>query len=301
MKKLPKVVVILGPTASGKSALAVEMALKFGGEIISADSRQVYKGLDIGTGKVTAEEMKSIPHHLLDTSLANHRVTVVEWKEKAKKALNEIISRGKLPIICGGTGFYIQSIVDNVILPEVTADEKMREGLEKMSDAELMEELKKADARRAGEMDPKNRRRLIRALEIARTLGHVPKIENSQSPDFDFLQIGLILSDKILKEKIVKRLVQRIDGGMLEEIENLHKNGLSYERMEELGLEYKYVSYFLNGKIASRAGLIEILSAKIWQYARRQKTWWRKDTRIKWFEPGEVEKIEAEIREFLKL
>ncbi|MCX6716305.1 MAG: tRNA (adenosine(37)-N6)-dimethylallyltransferase MiaA [Candidatus Taylorbacteria bacterium] len=299
MKKLPKVLVILGPTASGKSALAVEMALKFGGEIISADSRQVYKGLDIGTGKVTAEEMKGVPHHLLDISDASHRVSVVEWKEKAKKAMDEIISRGKLPIICGGTGFYIQSIVDNITLPEVTADEKMREELEKMSDGELMEELKKTDARRASEMDPKNRRRLIRALEIARALGHVPKIENSPSPDFDFLQIGLTLPDKILKEKIVKRLVQRIDGGMLEEIKNLHKNGLSYERMEELGLEYRYVSYFLKGKISSKDELVEILSAKIWQYARRQKTWWRKDARIKWFEPGEAEKIEGVIREFL--
>ena len=138
----PKILVILGPTASGKTALSVELAKKFNGEIISADSRQVYKGMDVGTGKVTKREMKGIPHHLLDVADPRKRFTVADFKRQAEKAINEILSRGKLPIICGGTGYYIQAVVDGITPPEVPPDKKLRSELEKKSADELFKILK---------------------------------------------------------------------------------------------------------------------------------------------------------------
>ncbi len=284
-----KVLVILGPTASGKSDLAVKLALKYNGEVISADSRQVYKGLDIGTGKITKKETRGVPHHLLDISSPKKVVSVVAWKELAEKAVEDILSRGKLPIICGGTGFYIQSIVDNIVYPDVLPNKILREKLNKKTTDELVKLLKKLDPKRLRSIDQKNRVRLIRAIEIAKELGVVPKIKKVK-PKYEFIQIGIKTNDAELKEKIQKRLVSRMKKGMVQEAKNLHKKGLSWKRMRELGLEYRYLADYLENKI-NKQELNECIVSGNWQYAKRQITWFKRDERIKWFDVKNTGKV----------
>ena len=168
-EKKQKIIVILGPTASGKSGLAVKLAKKIDGEIISADSRQVYKGMDIGTGKIIKKEMFGIPHYLLDIKNPKKQFTVMEFKKLAEKKIAEILKKKKIPIICGGTGFYINSVVDDIDFPEIKPDKKLRKELEKKPTEELFKILKKLNPTRAKNIDSKNKRRLIRAIEIART------------------------------------------------------------------------------------------------------------------------------------
>ncbi len=292
-----KILVILGPTATGKSDLAVKLAIKFNGEVISADSRQVYKGLDIGAGKITKKEMGGIPHHLLDVTNPKKTFTVVDWKKQTENKIDEILSRGKLPIVCGGTGFYIQSIVDGIILPEVTPNPKLRKDLGKKSLDELIKILKKMDPERLKNIDTKNPVRLIRAIEIATSLGKVPKLIKNKTP-YEILQIGLDSKDVILKNKINARIISRMKKGMLKESVNLHKNGLSFKRMESLGLEYRLLSQLIQKQI-NKKEFIEKLQNEIWQYVKRQRTWFRRDKKIKWFEPEEAVKIEKVIHSFL--
>lgn len=276
----PKILVILGPTASGKSDLAVRLAKKLNGEVISADSRQVYKGLNIGSGKITKKEMKGVPHHLLDVASPKKRFTVNDYQKLAYKAINNVLARNKLPIICGGTGFYIQSIVDGIILPDVDPQMKLREKLNKLSTLELFEKLKRLDAQRSKTVDKNNRPRLIRAIEIATVLGKTEKTK--VEPLYDPLQIGITYSSlDILQKRIKKRLLQRFNLCMIDEVKNLHKKGLSWKRMEELGLEYRYISLYLQGKITKQK-MIDQLNLKIFQYAKRQMTWFKRDSRIYW-------------------
>jgi tRNA dimethylallyltransferase len=299
----PKLLVIVGPTASGKSDLAVQLAKKFNGEVISADSRQVYTGLDIGTGKITTTEMQGIPHHLLDIASPHDRLTAIDWKILAEKSIDDIISKGKLPIICGGTGFYISTLIDDLGFPDVEADTDEQKELESRSVDDLFKELKKVDPARSSTIDPKNKRRLARAIIIARKLGAVPPVTKPAESRYNTLMIGLKLPDDELRGRIHKRLISRLDSGMIEEARRLHTappegSGLSYERMEELGLEYRYLAYLLKKEL-TREGLIEKLSTKIWQYAKRQMGWFKRDARINWFAPSEVESINNIVQTFL--
>ncbi len=280
----PRLLVILGPTASGKSSLAVELAQKYNGEVVSADSRQVYKGLDLGTGKITPAEMQGVPHHLLDVADPATTFTVSDFKLLAEKAIDDIIARGKLPILCGGTGFYIQAVVDNVTLPEVPPNDALRNELETKTAEELFERLQKMDPDRAADLDHHNKRRLIRAIEIAEALGKVPKLESESqknSGKCDTFQIGIETPDDELKKNIHARILSRIDTGMIKEVAALHKNGLSWERLDDLGLEYRYISKHLQGEL-SKDELIAMLDLKIWQYVKRQRTWFKRDERIQW-------------------
>ena len=239
-----KIIVILGPTASGKSALAVKLAKKINGEIISADSRQVYKGLNIGSGKITKKEMSGVHHHCLDIVSPKKVFTVADFKKCAEKAIEKIFAKNKTPIIIGGTGLYIQALVDNIVLPEVKPDWKLRKKLEKKTTEEMFRALEKLDPDRAKNIDAKNPRRLIRAIEIAKALGKVPNLETKRQ-SWETIQIGIKLSDKKLKENINKRLIYRLKKGMIAEAKKLHAQGLSWKRMDELGLEYKYLAKFL--------------------------------------------------------
>lgn len=284
-----KILVILGPTAVGKSDLAVELAKQYDGEVISADSRQVYKGLDIGTGKITKKEMRGVPHHLLDVISPKKVFSVELWKKQTEVAIKDIISRGKLPIICGGTGFYIQSIVDNITLPDVPADPTLRKKLALKSVEELFKILKKLDPKRAKNIDSKNPVRLIRAIEIAQALGSVPKAKKAKS-EYDFIQIGLTLPAPILHERIHARMLSRMKKGMIAEAEKLHTGGLSYKRMEALGLEYRYLALYLQKKLPKKE-MLERLEIEIRQYARRQMQWFKRDARIKWFEPRDTKEL----------
>lgn len=293
----PKIIVILGPTASGKSDLAVSLAQKYDGEILSADSRQVYTGLDIGTGKITKKEMQGIPHHMLDVISPKKTFTVQEFKDISEKIIEDILKRHKVPIICGGTGFYIQAIVDNITFPNVPPNQILRRKLQHKTSQQLFLQLKKLDPVRAQAIDKHNPVRLMRAIEIALTLGNVPKAQSK--PRFNALQIGIQTDDKKLKEKIHTRLLSRFEAGMIEEAEKLHRKGVSWKRMLELGLEYRYLALYLTEKI-SKEEMIQKLETEIWHYAKRQKVWFKRDKRIKWVTLAETKKIEKEINSFLK-
>jgi len=312
-----KLIVILGPTASGKTGLSIKLAKKFNGEIISADSRQVYKGLDIGTGKIEKDRpnnkqiktnnkrifvkdlvlfgknssayiAEEIPHHLLDIASPKRRFTVAQFQKIAFKKIKEIQGRSKLPFLVGGTGFYIKSIVDEILLPEVKPNWKLRKKLERKNTDELFLMLKKLDAKRAETIDSKNPRRLIRAIEIVRankktilTTLWTNSHKLAHSFKFDSLQIGIKKSPDELKNLIKKRLEKRLRQGMTYEVKNLNREGLSWKRLEELGLEYRYVAQYLQGKLTYKQ-MVEILEKEIWHFVKRQMTWFKKDKRIYW-------------------
>jgi len=283
MKKIlnKKLIVVLGPTASGKSELAIGLAKKFNGEIVSVDSRQVYKGMDIGTGKVTKKEMQGIPHYLLDVASPKRRFAVVQYRKLALKAINNIFKKGGVPILCGGTGFYIQAVVDGILIPEVKPDWKLRKKLEEKNTEQLYSLLKKLDPRRAKNIDKKNPRRLIRAIEIIEKTGKaVPDFKTNPLP-YPVLFLGIKKTPAELKTLIKKRLLKRLKIGMVKEVENLHKSGLSWKRLEEFGLEYRQVVRYLGKKI-NYSEMIKILQKEIEHYAKRQMTWFKRDNRIKW-------------------
>ena len=272
-----KLVVIVGPTAVGKSDYAVKYAKKHNGEVISADSRQVYKGLDIGTGKITKNEMRGVPHHLLDIANPKKQFNVGKYKELVEKAIADISSRGKLPIICGGTGFYIDAVVKNISYPDVPHNNKLRKKFSTKSASELFLILKKLDrafALKLNNSEKNNTHRLIRSIEIATALGKIPKI-NKGKLLYEITWIKLSLPKEELQKRINNRLLKRIKQGMIKEVENLHRNGLSWKRMDELGLEYRYISLFLQNKI-SKEEMVKLLQTEIWHYAKRQILWFSK-------------------------
>ncbi|MEK7514369.1 MAG: tRNA (adenosine(37)-N6)-dimethylallyltransferase MiaA [Patescibacteria group bacterium] len=295
---MKKLLVILGPTASGKSALAVELARKFDGEVVSADSRQVYKDLNLASGKITPEETKGVPHHLIDVTAITRVFSVEEFRKLAIKKIDEIWKQGKLPILCGGSGFYIQAIVDNPDIPKVLPNQKLRETLSKKSLEELGALLASMDMKRFQSIDQKNPRRLVRAIEIATALGKVPRLKK-KGIEAELLQIGIKTDNEILKKNIGKRLIDRFEKGMIEEIKALHAQGVSWERLEELGLESRFIALYIQGKMTEEEMKKKLL-LESWKYAKRQKTWFKKDERIKWFDIDEKKKIKKEISVFLK-
>ncbi len=198
----------------------MKIAKLINGEVISADSRQVYKGLDVGTGKITKKEMKGIPHHLLDVAEPKKKFTVALYKKLADKTIREILGRGKTPIICGGTGFYLDAVTSGVVLPEVPPNPKLRKILEKKSIEELFKILKKLDSNRAKNIDAKNKVRLVRAIEIAKHLGKVPPIKQ-EKPKYHFIKIGLNLPINKLEKKVKLRVGQMFKAGLLKEIKNI--------------------------------------------------------------------------------
>ena len=291
MKKT-KALVIVGPTASGKSDLAVKLAKKLGGEIISADSRQVYKGLNIGTGKITKSEMKDTTHHLLDVANPKEQFSASDYRSLAEPVMERVVGNNKLPIIVGGTGFYIDALTSTTSLPEVVPNEKLRKKLTKKSAEELFEILEKKDLRRAKTIDTKNKVRLIRALEIIEALGKVPKPQTNKSSPYEFIYIGLRPID--LDERIRLRLKRRL-AGIIAESKKLHSQGLSYKRMDELGLEYRYTALYLQGKLDKKE-MEGKLNIEIRRYAKRQMTWFKRNKKIQWFKSEEYSDIEKYAR-----
>lgn len=285
----------MGPTASGKSDLAILLAQKYDGEIISADSRQVYRGMDIGTGKVTLAEQKLAPHHLLDVASPKRSYNVTHFVRDAKRAITDIKKRGKTPIICGGTGFWIQALLEENTFPAVKPSPELRKKLGKLSVEALFQQLQKKDPTRAKTIDAQNKIRLIRALEIIETLGVVPPIQKSRIKNLEsYLVIVLNPSKETLDKNIAIRLEKRFKKGMVAEVEKLREEGLSWRKLESFGLEYKYVALFLRKKI-SRTEMKERLNFEIRHYAKRQLTWLRrfeKTTPLHWItDPKEARKL----------
>jgi len=308
-----KLIVILGPTASGKSEIAVRLAKKFNGEIISADSRQVYKEMDIGTGKVKNQKSKlqlksknyfykGIEHYLLNVASPKKRFTVTQYQKLALKAIEKIFRKGKLPILCGGTGFYIQAVVDGIIMPEVKPDWKLREKLEKKSEEELFNKLKNLDSQRAKTIDRKNKRRLIRAIEIIiKTKKPVP-LTSTKPPSYPILLLGIKLPKKELEKKIKKRVNEMFEKGLEKEVKSLVKKygwvpalqTIGYQEWKET-LEQGQSPLSKNCPRSEKVKNLIILHTK--QFAKRQMTWFKKDKRIFWIKnQRQVEKL---VKKFL--
>ncbi len=338
-RKNNKIIAIVGPNASGKSEFAVEIAKKWGGEIISADSRQVYKWLNIGSGKVEGKwkkisnfkfliskqilnpkskvinksqiknqrlqtktkkyfVYKNIIHHCIDFVSPKKVFSAAEFKRCAEKSIEDIRKRGKIPIICGGTGFYIDAALSNIEIPEIPPNFKLREKLEKKSCEELFKTLQNFVGRATSDIlinrfkniDSKNKRRLIRAIEIATFTGgptscnhrgETSVIQTSKlggaTDKLNILYLGINHSPEILKKRIEKRLKDRLRKGMIKEVKNLHlKHKLSWKRLDDLGLEYRYISYYLLGKIKD-IELAEKIKTENWHYAKKQMTWFKRN------------------------
>jgi tRNA dimethylallyltransferase len=277
-----KLIVVVGPTASGKSDLAIGLARKLNGEVISADSRQVYRGMDIGTGKVSKREQRLVPHYLLDVASPKKIFTVADFKSQTKRVIADIVRRDKLPIIVGGTGQYIDTLVYGLALPEVPPNYKLRAKLEKQTTEQLFTKLKKLDPERADNIDRHNPRRLIRALEIIASLGKVPSfsIDYSLPPTrYDVLWLGL--NPKDLDKRIALRLKKRFRQGMIAEVKKLIKNGVPLKRLYEIGLGYRLIPEYLKGSLTLKDLKKLVLISEI-QYAHRQMTWFKRNPEIRW-------------------
>ena len=281
MKK-PFVIVVVGPTAVGKSEYAVALAKKMKGEIISADSRQIYRGLDIGSGKITKKEMENIQHYMIDVASPKFLYSAHRFKKTASPILKSILKNGKTPIIVGGTGFYIDALLDETILPNVPPNKKLRKELSEFDAENLFKILQKLDEERSMTIDAKNKVRLVRAIEIATELGKVPKIEKKPLP-YEVLWIGLTADRKLLKEKITLRTKKQLTDGMVLEVKKLHEEGVSWKRLNELGLEQRLCVSYLKSEI--NAGELEKkLIEKVYQYAMCQFTWFKRNQKIGWIE-----------------
>ena len=267
-----QILLIAGPTASGKSSRAVEEALKRNGEIISVDSRQVYRGLDIGTEKIAREEMRGVPHHLIDIRDPKESYSAGDFVTDATHLIEEISARGKLPILVGGTHFYFNALL-NGLPTGVDANPALREELEKLPTEELVARVALRDPRRASELDPQNRRRLIRALEIIEAKGVVPA-RSSLAPRYEVEWIVIDPPREELRTRIDSRLTSALKRGLIDEVRRVREE-VGDTRLNELGLEYKIVGEYLRGE-RDEASLLPTLSAKLWQYVRRQKAWIRK-------------------------
>lgn len=294
---LPKLIAVVGPTASGKSALAIQIARAVLGEVISCDSRQVYRGLDLGTGKVTKTETRGVPHHLLDVASPARAFSVARYEQLASRAVRDILRRGKIPILCGGTGQYADAVIFGANFPNVPPNPALRRELAELSTEEMFGRLESLDPDRAESVDAKNRPRLERAIEIAAALGAVPKLP-PHAARFDTLWIGVAPTREELHAKIEARLDARLRRGLVAEAKRLRADGLPWKRFEALGLEYRWLGRHLRGQI-TRQEMRAALLAEIKRYAKRQMTWFRRNLSIAWHHPSKAREALARAKEFI--
>ena len=279
---LPKLIVILGTTACGKSGLGVELARHVGGEIVSADSRQVYRGLDLGTGKVTEEEMGGVPHHLLDVVDPNESYSVAQFPRDAYAAIDDILARGKVPLLVGGTGLYVRAVAEGYTFRDSQPDPALRAELEGKSAEELYAIFREKTGRTLTGGEENNRHRLVRTLE--KVLAGEDLTEAPRDPHYQVLQLGMTYPREELCRRIDERLIRRLDDGMVEEVERLRKAGATDAFLEGLGLEYRYILWYLTGKLPDREALIDELGRAIKRFAKRQMVWFKKDRDVLWLD-----------------
>ena len=274
-----RLIVILGTNASGKSGLGVELAKKYGGEIVSADSRQVYRGLDLGSGKITPEETRGVPHHLIDVCEPGEFFSMHDFQRLAYAAIDGIIVRGRPPFLVGGTGLYVACVTEGYEMSDKPPDLEYREYLETFDTPALYEMLVKAlpDT----DVEPKNRNRVMRLLEkLHAGDDHIPR----RSPRYECLKLGVTWDRETLRRRIDERLERRLRAGMIDEVRGLMDRGVSTQFLMKLGLEYRFITQYLTGEISSEAEMTELLSTAIKQFAKRQMTWFRRDADIRWLD-----------------
>ena len=276
---LPKLIVIGGTNATGKSGLAVELAKRFNGEIVSADSRQVFKGYDLGSGKITRDEMQGVPHHLLDVCDSGDFFSVHDFQKLAYVAIDDILSRWKIPFLVGGTGLYVASVSEGYVMSDRMPDLNYRAELEAHSTEELREMLLKVLPDIV--IDQNNRNRMMRVLE---KLHDGDDVQPTSRPRYDCLKLGVSWPREILKQRIDERLDRRFAQGMVEEVKALLDEGTSVPFMLKLGLEYKYITQYIIGDYACFEDMKEELARAIKRFAKRQMIWFRRDKAFRWLD-----------------
>lgn len=275
----PKLVVIEGTNASGKSGLGVALAAHYGGEVVSADSRQVFRGLDLGSGKITPEEMQGVRHHLIDVAEPNEFFSMHDFQRLAYEAVDDVRARGKTPFLVGGTGLYVASVTEGYVMSDTEPDLEYRAYLETMDTPKLYEMLR--ELRPEMEIDEKNRNRVMRQLEKIHD-GDDHSAPNA--PRYDCLKLGVTWPRPVLRARIDERLDRRLEQGMIEEVQGLLDRGASVEFLKKLGLEYRFITQYLIGEIPDRNEMVELLRTAIKQFAKRQTTWFRRDKDIQWLD-----------------
>ena len=279
MSGYTKVVAVVGTNASGKSALGVELAKRYGAEIISADSRQVFRGLDLGSGKITPEEMQGVPHHLIDVREPNEFFSMADFQRMSYAAIDGILARGRLPMIVGGTGLYVDSVLDGYLLSDREPDLAYRAELEKLTTPQLYDMLLTLvpDA----QVDRNNRNRVMRMIErIHDGDDAVP----GKEPRYRSLRLGVSWPREVLAQRIDERLKMRVEQGMIEEVQGLMDRGATKEFLLGLGLEYRFITQYLTGAIPDRDEMLRLLAIAIKQFAKRQMTWFRRNPDIVWLD-----------------
>jgi tRNA dimethylallyltransferase len=279
-----KLIVILGTNASGKSDLGIRLARQFEGEIVSADSRQVYRGLDLGTGKITPAQAASVKHHLIDVADVSETYSLARYQRAAYDAIDSIASAAKLPFLVGGTGLYISAVVEGYQLIDVPPNDRLRAELESLALPQLITRLREVDPDAAVRIDQRNPRRIIRAIEVA-AAGYDRDAAQKRAPRYQCLQLGLTWPREILIERIEQRLRERLAHGMIEEVAGLRSQGVSDLRLDKLGLEYRYVARYLRGELRTLDDLRTQLGIAIRQFAKEQLTWFKRDAGILWLDP----------------
>ena len=297
----PTVIVICGPTASGKTKLSIELAKEINGEIVSCDSMQIYKEMDIGTAKPTVQEMQGVKHYLIDFVSPDERYSVADYKKDSKKAINEIIKKGKIPIVVGGTGLYIDSLIYEIEYQEIEFDEEYRKLLESRVENEglqaIYEEAKKIDEVAIEKISPNDKKRILRILEIYHATGKNKTEQEIQSRkkevEYDYHVYALNWDRQILYERINQRVDIMVENGLVQEVEKIYKKYKKFPTAMQ-GLGYKEVVEYLQGK-TTKEEMVEKIKMETRRYAKRQITWFKKNKQIIWIEPQDLQKILNEI------
>ena len=279
MSNKPKLIVIAGTNASGKSGLGVRLAKRYGGEVISADSRQVFRGLDLGSGKITPEETQGVPHHLIDVCEPGVFFSMHDFQRLAYDAIDGVLRRGRLPFLVGGTGLYVASVTEGYVMSDNPPDLEYRAHLETFSTSELYDMLVQAVPDIGIERN--NRNRVMRVLEkLHAGDDHIPR----SAPRYDCLKLGVTWDRQTLRRRIDERLERRLAAGMVDEVKGLMDAGVSAEFLYKLGLEYRFISRYITGDIPVYEDMVEQLGTAIKQFAKRQMTWFRRDKDIRWLD-----------------
>lgn len=284
----PKILCVVGPTASGKTDYAVELALKCGGEVVSCDSMQIYKHMDIGTAKPTADEMKGVKHHMIDIIEPNESFSVALFSEMARECIDDILLRGKMPVLCGGTGLYFDSTINNINFIQMDTDEEYRKYLEsaakEFGNEYVYKILKRVDEESAESIHPNNLKRVIRALEIYKTTGKKKSEldkEQLSEPLYEPEITGLMRDREVLYDRINKRVDIMMEKGLVEEVSELIKMGIDTEATSMQAIGYKEIIEYLDGK-TSLSDAVDKIKRESRRYAKRQLTWFKRNEKIHW-------------------
>lgn len=279
MNSLPKVVAVVGTNASGKSALGIELAKQYDAEIISADSRQVFRGLDLGSGKVTKDEMQGVPHHLIDVREPGEFFSMADFQRMSYETMDGILARGRLPMIVGGTGLYVDSVLDGYLISQTQPDLAYRAELETFATPQLYEKLIALvpDV----QVERNNRNRVMRMLE---RLHDGDSAVPGKQARYESLRLGVSWPRDVLRARIDERLERRLEAGMIEEVQGLLDQGVSREFLLGLGLEYRFITQYLTGEIPDREEMLSGLAQAIKKFAKRQMTWFRRNPDIVWLD-----------------